>query len=112
MAVRPMDSASGSYRSEACELTYDYGRYADPLTDPETPADTELWRTIDGQRAKYVTFTKPDQVDGLTAIAAMHFPDLGHATRLTVVLACREGADLDDAETILGSVVFARPLSV
>jgi hypothetical protein len=112
MAVRPIDSASGSYRSEACELTYDYGRYADPLDDPEKPAYSELWRTIDGQRAKYVTFTDPDQVDGLTAIAAIHFLDLGHATRLTVVLACREWGDLDDAEAVLGSVVFARPLSV
>jgi hypothetical protein len=109
MAVRPIDSASGSYRSEACELTYDHGRYADPLDDPEKPAYAERWRTIDGQHAKYVTFTDPDRGDGLTAIAAMHFPDLGHATRLTIVLACRDREVLDDAEAILGSVVFSRP---
>jgi hypothetical protein len=109
IAARPIDSASGSYRSEACELTYDYGRYSDPLDNQEKPAYSELWRTIDGHRAKTVTFIDPDQAEGLTAIAAIHFPDLGHLSRLTIVLACRDGGDLDEAEAIFGSVVFSQP---
>ncbi len=105
--VQGIDSAMGLYRSESCQLVFDYGRYADPLDYQDRQAYSEEWGEIDGKRAKLVTFTDPDRRDGATSIAAVHFPDVGDGPmRLTMQVACSTPGERDAAKQIFRTIGF------
>jgi hypothetical protein len=91
--VQGIDSFVGKYESPTLEVTFDYGRYSDPMNG-------EGYRsrgvTVDGKSARLVS--KGD-------VVAIHFPNIGGETKLTMCVRLKN-ADAKTAETLLQSIDF------
>jgi hypothetical protein len=95
--VQGKDSFVGKYDSPALELTFDYGRYSDPLEHE----DYRDWRirntTIDGKRAKIGW--SGDRI-------AVHFPRVEGNNRLSMFAKLKQPQGREVAEVIFRSVDF------
>ena len=105
--AQAVDSLTGKYASDDCELVFDYGRYADPLDYKNYPNYREESTNISGVRAKLVSYRDIERADGLTYVLGVHFMDVGDGrTRLTIVMACRYAVDQHIGLEIFNSVRF------
>jgi hypothetical protein len=91
--VQGIDSFVGKYTSPTLEVTFDYGRYSDPMN---REGYTSRGITVDGKSARLVT--KGD-------VVAIHFPKISGETKLTMSVRLKN-ADATTAETVLQSIDF------
>jgi hypothetical protein len=91
--VQGIDSFVGTYASPTLEVTFDYGRYSDPM-NREGYASRAV--QVDGKSARLVT--KDD-------IVAIHFPKITGETKLTMSVRLKS-ANAKTAETLLQSIDF------
>jgi hypothetical protein len=91
--IQGIDSFVGHYVSPTLDVTFDYGRYSDPMKG-EGYASRSV--QVDGKSARLVT-----QGD----VVAIHFPKVAGDTRLTMRVRLN-GADAKTAETLLRSIHF------
>lgn len=110
--ARGIDSYVEEYRGGDMRVSFDYGRYSDPLDSySDKPEYQETFIDIDGRRAKLVTFIYPEAIGSLKRVAAVHFADVGvpekegfGKMRLTLRVSYKHPEDLEAAKRILRSV--------
>jgi hypothetical protein len=108
-SARGMDTDFGEWRGHDLSVRVDAGLFVDPLTRyGSQPNVRALDESIDGQRARIVTF---DQSDG-SRFTAAHFPDLqdvaGGSRKLTFVVISSGDRSADEAMRIVRSIRFRR----
>jgi hypothetical protein len=95
--VQNEDSFGGKYDSPALELTFDYGKYSDPL-ELEYYRDWQFRNTIiDGKRAK---------IGWSDDRLAVHFPKVEGKNKLSMFAALKQPQTRDVAEIIFRSIDF------
>ncbi|MFA6918061.1 MAG: hypothetical protein WC285_04520 [Candidatus Gracilibacteria bacterium] len=70
--LQGIDSYVGEFVGDGAKLSFDYGRYSNPLADENDPDHTVTYETIDGYKAKIVIPKVTG--DGTTGV---YFADLG-----------------------------------
>lgn len=91
--VMGFDSFVGQYENDAFDVSFDYGRYSNPLTDADL-VGKEV--TVDGRKAR---LARKDKYLGI------HFAKLTELDGLTISVKLKTG-DEQQAEAILRSVDF------
>ncbi len=105
--VQAVDSVIGAYRGESIALSFDYGRYSDPLDYAKRPNYSALVERIDGRAAKIVSFDNPDSGHPFDYAMGVHFPDVdGANNRLTVFVTCKTQADYQIVRKIFRTIEF------
>lgn len=104
--VQGIDSYVGKFHNNGLELSFDYGIYSDPLEYSKEPDYKEVWVKIDGKSAKIVTFHKPSGYKDFSDVAAVHFPQIGKETKLTMWVYCKSPDEQQVAKTIFSSIQF------
>jgi len=95
------DSLAGMYSSPDLDLTFDLGWYSDPLSHENLANFTTKQVTIDGIRARIVTFGKN---------VGIHFPRIDETsnppTKLTMTITQKSSAAREVALKIFNSIRF------
>jgi hypothetical protein len=94
--LQGVDSYVGEFVGEGMVLTFDFGRYSNPLKEQKKPAYIVVHKSIGGFRAKVVSPRTP--CHGITGV---YFHDVGHATAL-----CLWGKDLTSTQQELALTIF------
>jgi hypothetical protein len=94
--LQGVDSYVGEFVGEGMVLTFDFGRYSNPLKEQKKPAYIVVHKSIGGFRAKVASPRTPGH--GITGV---YFHDVGHATAL-----CLWGKDLTSTQQELALKIF------
>lgn len=107
-SARGMDTSFGEWRGDDLLVRVDAGLFVDPLTRYGSQPNVRAFdESIDGQRARIVTFDQPDG----SRFTAAHFPDLQNAAgskKLTFVVISNGPRSADEAMRIARSIRFRR----
>lgn len=108
-SARGTDTDFSEWHGDDLIVRVDAGLFSDPLTRYQSKANVrQLDESIDGQRARVVTYDQPDG----SRFTAAHFPDLqnaaGGARKLTIVVISSGDRTADDALQIVRSIRFHR----
>lgn len=108
-SARGMDTDFGEWREDDLLVRVDAGLFVDPLTRYGSQPNVRAFdESIDGQRARIVTFDQPDG----SRFTAAHFPDLqnaaGGSKKLTFVVISSGDRSADEAMRIVRSIRFRR----
>jgi hypothetical protein len=108
-SARGVDTEFTELHGDDLTVRIDAGLFGDPLTrNKSKPNVRELDESIDGQRARVVSYDQPDG----SRFTAAHFPNLenaaGGAKKLTFVVISSGDRSADDALRILRSIRFKR----
>lgn len=112
--VQPEDSYVEVYRSASMRVSFDYGRYSDPLIFyADKPDYKKLFTEMAGKKVKFVTFVYPEAKYEFKYIAAVHFADVGvlekenyGKTKLTMRVSYNNPDELETAKLIFGTIEF------
>jgi hypothetical protein len=109
-SARSADTDFSELHGDDLVVRVDAGLFGDTLTRYRSkPNVRESDESIDGQRARVVTYDQPDG----SRFTGAHFPDLqnaaGGAKKLTVVVISSGDRSADDALRIVRSIRFRRP---
>lgn len=109
--VQGIDSFVGRYTNQTIDLSFDYGRYSDPLTGhhKQQPNYTTEHTKVDGHRAVIVTFSYPVEQHAFAHCTGIHFPDLGAGqTKLTIFARCATTNEWNVIRDSFRSIHFTR----
>ena len=102
-----IDSAAGSFRAPGLSVSYDFGRYSDPLPLPaEATEASEAPVMVDGHPGRKVAYTLQT-----SRYVGLHVPSLrsastGSTMRLTLLAQATGETRLDDAAAAFSTVRF------
>ncbi|MFZ0959667.1 MAG: hypothetical protein WAO35_02090 [Terriglobia bacterium] len=91
-----VDSYVGEFAGDGVVLTFDFGRYSNPLKEEKTPAYVVIHKSIGGRGAKVVSPRTPGH--GITGV---YFRNVGDSNAL-----CLWGKDLTSAQQELVLKIF------
>lgn len=108
-----IDSLVGDYRSTRMRITFDYGRYSNPLTNySSNPGCDEETKSISGKDARIVECKKAKPDSSFSYLTAIHFAEVHEAAegaesmKLTMEVEFNEEDERERARKILESIVF------
>ncbi|MEO8673393.1 MAG: hypothetical protein ABI411_18920 [Tahibacter sp.] len=108
IATQGTDSVVRRFNGEGIALSLDYGWYSDPLNYSDHPGFVENTETINGWRARMVSFDGPATPASSDRVVAVHFSDTGRdRVTLTVYVTCQSDTACDLARRIFRTVDFA-----
>jgi hypothetical protein len=94
--LQGIDSYVGEFVDGSIVLTFDFGRYSNPLKEEKKPAYVVIHKSIDGRRAKIVSPRIPGH--GVTGV---YFRNVGDSNALTLF-----GQDLTSTQQELALKIF------
>ncbi len=112
-----IDSLAGRITGARVQFEYDFGRYSDPLSAPWGGIDLQTQATtIDGLPARWVRYTLPGAAGKATRFClGLHVPEVRSSPdgriRFTGLACSEQATALADAQAVLASVRFPRPVS-
>jgi hypothetical protein len=108
-----IDSIVGEYRSASIRVTFDYGRYSNPLTNYSSkPGCDDESESVSGKDATIVECRQGKSDSAYKYFAAIHFPDVhkagegGENIKLTMEAEFNLESDRETARKILESIEF------
>ena len=102
-----VDSLVGRFESPVMELDYDYGASANDLGNNAKPEFKITLLTVDGHEATIERFQDSASDSSFPLVAAIHFPDAGNGSALTMYARCADEDAQDLAVDIFRSIKFS-----